>query len=302
MQTFTMLVGLPGSGKSSLAMELVLNSERKTIIVCPDRIRGELWGDESDQRNPEMVFDIAHRLIRKYLEEGYDVIFDATNLSSKRRKGLLNLINTWHIKVERICIVVGARVETCIARQVLRTRKVPTEVIWRMAKSFQVPIKSEGWDKILVYCTGEKYNLIDIYDGCQTIAHDNKHHKFTIGAHMAAAEKHSYLFNKNDVLTEAARFHDIGKFYTKDFHDANGNPTEDAHFYGHQNVGAYMYLCGDSPCTLTSAERLIVATLIQYHMEHYMRNEKGMENLERKLGKKVFKMLEQLHLCDKAAH
>ncbi|RMG08866.1 MAG: hypothetical protein D6728_13705 [Cyanobacteria bacterium J055] len=44
------LIGLPGSGKSTFAAQLdSLNDE--SIIISPDRIRAELYGNESIQGN-----------------------------------------------------------------------------------------------------------------------------------------------------------------------------------------------------------------------------------------------------------
>ena len=47
---------------------------------------------------------------------------------------------------------------------------------------------------------------------------------------------------------------------------------------------------------------LEIAVLIQYHMEPFLRNEKGLERLEKLLGYNLFSDLMQLHQCDKLAH
>ena len=80
---------------------------------------------------------------------------------------------------------------------------------------------------------------------------------------------HNYINNKLGLpkgeyeLPFAALIHDIGKPYTKDFHDAQGNPTPEAHFYQHQCVGAWM----SYGFTITTP---YVAWLISTHMDMFL--------------------------------
>ena len=39
-----------------------------------------------------------------------------------------------------------------------------------------------------------------------------------------------------------AKYHDIGKPYTKTFYDKKGKFGENAHYYNHENVSAYLYM------------------------------------------------------------
>ena len=83
---FTMLVGLPGSGKSTYAAEQ--HEKYGTHVCSSDAIRAEL-GDVNDQSNNEKVFQILHRRIKDYLRNGESVIYDATNIKSKRRRAFM---------------------------------------------------------------------------------------------------------------------------------------------------------------------------------------------------------------------
>ena len=75
-----------------------------------------------------------------------------------------------------------------------------------------------------------------------------KYHKNdTIKNHIArviqaVALKPNVEKDDRDVLLEVARFHDIGKPHTKTFYDKNGKFGENAHYYSHENVGAYLYM------------------------------------------------------------
>ena len=83
-----MLAGLPGSGKSSFAREvtarhpfLVLESDRlrKTLVPRPQ------YTAEEHSR----VFRACHRLINEFLDQGYPVLLDATNLAQRNRRPVL---------------------------------------------------------------------------------------------------------------------------------------------------------------------------------------------------------------------
>ena len=75
-----MLVGLPGSGKSTWA------EKQNMDIFSSDAIREELYGDASIQGDNNLIFDLLHSRIIENLKSGKDSIFDATNLSSKKRR------------------------------------------------------------------------------------------------------------------------------------------------------------------------------------------------------------------------
>lgn len=85
--TFVMMVGLPASGKSTYAKELA--EEMKAVICSSDAIRKELYDDENSQNNNEEVFKLLHSRIKECLREGKNVIYDATNINSKRRRAFL---------------------------------------------------------------------------------------------------------------------------------------------------------------------------------------------------------------------
>ena len=62
-----LLVGLSGSGKSTIAQKLA-EENPNTVIVSLDAIREELTGKVEDQTENEEVFKIFHNRIRKNLE------------------------------------------------------------------------------------------------------------------------------------------------------------------------------------------------------------------------------------------
>lgn len=58
------MCGLSGSGKSTIATQIV-NENPNTVIISSDAIREELTGNYEDQEHNEEVFKIFHNRIRK---------------------------------------------------------------------------------------------------------------------------------------------------------------------------------------------------------------------------------------------
>lgn len=147
--TLYILIGVPGCGKSTYAEELAQKSEMSAYIVSSDEIRKYLYGNESCQSNPAKVFTLAHCVIKSQLRANYDVIFDATNIYKNNREQLIKEIMFEIDKPVRfVAIYFDTPVETCIARQELRERKVPQKVIEKMARQIDKPTFEEGFDII----------------------------------------------------------------------------------------------------------------------------------------------------------
>lgn len=281
MNKLYVLVGLPGSGKTWTANR-ILATDPNAVWISSDAIREELWGDANDQQNPSQVFGIMLLRTTEALMDGKNPIYDATNLIAKTRTNLLKqLKSTVAVPFIAECWVVATKISECKARQSLRDRKVPDEVIDRMVRQFQTPWYNEGWDKIRLENNGPKYRLDIEHIKMNAVAHDNPHHtSSSLNAHCVAASaafaKWSYCEEDDDntdgikgVLREAIYHHDIGKLKTKVFHDTKGNPTDIAHYYSHENMGAYMWLASFEADAWDEFDALLIAALIQWHMQPY---------------------------------
>ena len=289
-------------------MQIALKTS--AIIYSSDSIRGEIYGDENCQVNPGRVFDILHQRVTKALSEGFDVVYDATSLSCKRRMGFLKSIA--HIDCTKRCVVVVTTPEDIEERMKSRDRKVPMEVVHRQLCQFQCPNYYEGWDKInIVYNSKPEdchASYTKLWAECD-IPHDNPHHSLSVMEHMnKAADIAEDLAWKTEGLSLVherwvARIHDIGKARTKSFTDRDGNPSEVAHYIGHQNYGAYYSLIFDnSDFDISLKDSLDNACLIQWHMEHYLRNGEALLKFYNMLGSKLKSRLKILEKADKAAH
>jgi hypothetical protein len=231
-----------------------------------------------------------HDRTLSYLSEGYNVIYDATNITRKNRKSILDLIPSHVIKE---CVIVWAPVDVCIERDSKRERTVGPEVIDKMLRRFEAPFYDEGFDSIWVWTTKLGYNVREYYADLMKsldIPHDNPHHSAGVLEHcILCGEKleHTYV---PDVVKTAAYLHDIGKPYVKSFTDRKGEPTDIAHYYDHQAVGAWISygLAKHNPT---------LAWLISSHMAPFI-NQKYYNSLDPYYKR----WIELLHEADKAAH
>ena len=178
MQTFYMMVGIPGSGKSFFA-ERVHNA----VVHSSDAIRAEVLGDENDQTKQELVFQTLHERVFRDLADGKNVVYDATNINYKRRMAFLQQINAMRIpSLWTVCVFMAVPYETCIERNNNRERSVPEAVIHKMYKKFDIPMKAEGWDEILVVDSEDRFDrLNDLLTRLSKLDHDNPHHEYTVG-------------------------------------------------------------------------------------------------------------------------
>ena len=287
---FYMLVGLSGSGKSSY------NFKEEVVKISSDGLRKELFGDENDQTHNAEVFNELHKRVILNLKNGKNVVYDATNLSRRRRKAFLKTIA--HIPCKKICVVFRTPYEICIKRDSLRSRTVGVSVIFKQLKQFQMPQYDEGWDLIdFTYLSLDKavdpFVLVEL---SKLVEHDNPHHLETIGQHIQMTYDKLCKMTKDEKLRFAGLFHDLGKVSTKCFRNVRGEKTNIAHYYSHENVSVYFYLI--SYLFYPTEVGLKIAWLIENHMRPY---HSGYEKWKSTQNPEWVKDLEILHLADQEA-
>lgn len=299
MNIFYMMIGLPGSGKSSLVKTFkeiikITGAKNNSIIISTDEIRKEINGDENCQDNNAKVFEIALNRAKENIKDK-NVIFDATNINRKRRMEILRQIKNCY----KEGIFVYTPFDECLKRNSMRERKVPIEVIKRMYKNFDIPYYAEGFDSINIVKNFDtsKTNIIEAIQKLK-IPHDNSHHRpDTILDHVIRSLKYyndNYKFDYDLAMT--IFLHDIGKINCKTFVNMKGEKTEEAHYYGHEKVGAYdsiEFLRG------TNAKKLENANLIMQHM--YLKqnlSEKTIQKFIEFYGKEFYEKLKIVNECD----
>ena len=285
---FMMLCGIPGSGKSYLGKQL---TGPDTVYLSSDKIREELWGSEEDQQNPGEVFRVMNERLRTALAEGRDVVYDATNTNSKRRLGLLRDITHRFPGIETELHIVATTPEQCMLNQESRERKLDMDVIMKYVKMFQMPTVSEYWTHVYVHNPFYREGMLNELRLAQKgVSQQGTWHQETVDKHTAMVYQYAREHGFSEFVQRAAILHDIGKPLAR-FVDETG-----AHFYGHGNAGAYMYLCAEAQTGVLSLDIWRMAMMIEHHMDFAQGfNEAKIRSL---VGDDMYTELANLHEAD----
>jgi predicted kinase len=147
MTILFLMVGVPGSGKSTL----IESAFSGATVICPDSkigyTRESPWTPQAAKR----AWDEArHALDRALKGKDRMIVFDATLVSTKKRKHYIQLARQYGIK---IAAVYCSNTKVAKERNEIRDefRRVPAETFDRMVGNLVAPTEEEGFDFIVEY-------------------------------------------------------------------------------------------------------------------------------------------------------
>ena len=147
--TLYIMVGLPGSGKSTYAKEFI--KDQQVEYLSSDSLRAVFGKNESDQSVTPKVFGHIKTKVDEYLRDNKNVLVDATNVNRKERNDYINTAKKYNSKV--VAVVFKMDRNGLIARNKKRGdeggRVVPDWVIDKMLNKFEEPDFNEGIDVII---------------------------------------------------------------------------------------------------------------------------------------------------------
>lgn len=319
-----MMIGVPGSGKSTWSNKIEKAAGEKALILSSDDIREEVRETVHDENmvNVETFARRDKQLEKAVKSSSHDIIvLDSTNLSRKRRRSLYNNIKRWDKTVEVEAFVVLETLNTLITRNYIRElkRQVPIDVVERMYKNLQVPRLDVDCDSIRVETSHEWFDkdfdpakvdtvweLIDM-SSLQLNAEIGKiidmshdcapYHLESVSDHIDMMMNHRYV-KTVESMRPIALFHDLGKVVTKEIHD-NGVAT----YRNHANVGAMYYLAYLAQTDYVeyfgqpSSKELHQLEVIYQHMNGHQGL--GKKNVKRNKIERLVKTIEIFNKIDK---
>lgn len=153
--TLYMLVGVPGSGKSTWIKTAEFNEEFDTVIISTDNIIEDLAAyhsktyDEVFKDNIESATKLMYDDLEWAIENNINIIWDQTNISRKTRAKKLSMIPSHYKKVG--IFFPTPPDEELNKRLASRSGKnIPEYVMDSMIEMIEQPTLSEGFDEVRI--------------------------------------------------------------------------------------------------------------------------------------------------------
>jgi len=153
MPTLYMMIGVPGSGKSTWIANQNFDWN-KTMVVSTDAIidqraaaQGKTYS-EVFQNEIKGATAQMNANLKNAIANNMDIVWDQTNLTAKSRQGKLSQIPKNYRKV---AVFFNTPNEKELQRRLGNRpgKTIPTNVVQSMMSQLEMPSKSEGFDEVI---------------------------------------------------------------------------------------------------------------------------------------------------------
>ena len=162
----TVMVGLPGLGKSTLVeseRDIYERIEMSVFVYSTDhyieniaKMRGLTYDDVFSETIKEAT-EMCNDGLDSAIADGLDIIWDQTNLGVGKRRKIINRMKQAGYQVRGVCIIppeAGWLDDQKVWAHRLANRPgktIPQNILTNMIESFTLPTVSEGFDMITFY-------------------------------------------------------------------------------------------------------------------------------------------------------
>lgn len=140
MQKVIIMRGLPGSGKSTWAKQLVSENPNAYKRINRDDLRLMFDNGYTDKDTERFIRRVRDLLIEQALQAGKSVIVDDTNLSETNFQRITQIVNIFNKTNNQQVTIETKEIDTslaeCIARDAKRAKPVGEKVIKQMHEQF----------------------------------------------------------------------------------------------------------------------------------------------------------------------
>ena len=144
------LIGLPGSGKSTWA-----DKQKGFVIISRDVIVEELAKENNltytqafDKINQDETSKEFFRRLRRAVNNDDNIIVDQTHMGSKRRSDVIKILDGYDLEAVVFVVSVPELTRRLKEREIKTGKHIPEYVVNNMVKAYQSPTKDEGFNKI----------------------------------------------------------------------------------------------------------------------------------------------------------